>query len=385
VLKDIKDYYSTFELADPKLIALPEDNSLAIEQLAISDGYSCNACRYLTIARDNIVRHWREAEHGIAEERWTEVRLQTWMGGRNHARYWIVRDDCDSKEPADTANAADTGGQSAMDQIIAASQAWLKEEDAMRLRKGDLEEDIDRDSQWVKRLRWVRHFGSRDLLSIHDAATWVRARSITGSRAGQADEQAIREQVLLGRLGQSFDREVDRCCWRLDSVPTETLQWLASITVTSPNGVPFGRKGKEASMTKYRSVGHRYLSFCWRSYRLGREEAFQRWAIQFTDEQWSLLHDVGEEIEGDAFPSSRDSGFCSGRNIDTDDEEEDEDEEVGECEEEIDDGGISSPVHNALDRAIFRFIVSSIKTEVGGNAYTNPLLCFCAALSTIQK
>jgi hypothetical protein len=80
-----------------------------------------------------------------------------------------------------------------MEEIIAASQARLKEEDAMRLRKGDLEEDINRDSPWVKRLCWVRHFGSRDLLSIHDAATWVRAKEITGSRAGQADEQAIRE------------------------------------------------------------------------------------------------------------------------------------------------------------------------------------------------
>ncbi|KAK2684833.1 hypothetical protein QWA68_016741 [Fusarium oxysporum] len=312
---------------------------------------------------------------------WEEVMLQTWMGGR-YARYWIVRDDSNTGVTSDS---ADVMRRSAMEEIIASSEARLKEEDAMRLRKGDLEEDIGRDSPWVKRLRWVQHFGSRDLLSVHDAATWVRARAVTGSRAGQGDEQAIREQVLLGRLGQSFDREVDRCCWRLDSVPTESLQWLASITATSPSGVPFGRKGKEASMTKYRSVGHRYLSFCWRSYRIGREEAFRRWAVQFTDEQWSLLHDVDEELEGDAFPSSRDSGFCSGRNVDTDDEEEDEDEEVGECEEEIDDGGISSPVHNALDRAIFRFIVSLIKTEVGGNAYTNSLLCFCAALGIRQR
>jgi hypothetical protein len=59
LLKDIKDYYSTLELADPKLAATPEDNSQAIEQLTISKGYSCNACRYLTIAQDNAVRHWR--------------------------------------------------------------------------------------------------------------------------------------------------------------------------------------------------------------------------------------------------------------------------------------------------------------------------------------
>ncbi|KAG4282255.1 hypothetical protein FPRO04_13331 [Fusarium proliferatum] len=185
VLRDIKDYFGTLELADPKFIAVPEDNSPVIEHLAISDGYSCCACRYLTIARDNVVRHWRKAGHGMLEERWIKVRLQTWMGGRNHARYWIVRDDSDSNDPADTANAADARGQSAMDKIIAVSQAQLKEEDAERLRKGDLEEDIDRDSSWVKRLRWVRHFGSRDLLSIHDAATWVRGRAMTGNRARQ--------------------------------------------------------------------------------------------------------------------------------------------------------------------------------------------------------
>jgi hypothetical protein len=179
-LKDIKNYYGTLELADPKLAAIPEDNSQAIEQLAISDGYSCCACRYLTTARDNIVRHWREAGHGAAEERWTKVRLQTWMGGRNHARYWIVRDDSDSDGPFDTANAADARSQSAIDEVIAAIQARLKEEDAARLRKGDLKEDIDCDSPWVKRVGWVRHFGSRDLISIHNAAEWLQARAAMG-------------------------------------------------------------------------------------------------------------------------------------------------------------------------------------------------------------
>ena len=93
-----------------------------------------------------------------------------------------------------------------------------------------MKEDIDCDSPWVKRLGWVRHFGSRDLISIHDAAQWLWARAATGRWAqNQEDEEAARERLLLSRLGQSFDREVDRCCWRLDSVPTETLQWLGSI------------------------------------------------------------------------------------------------------------------------------------------------------------
>ncbi|KAK7583650.1 hypothetical protein V3481_012931 [Fusarium oxysporum f. sp. vasinfectum] len=386
VLKDIKDYFSTVELADPKLIAVPEDNSPAVEQLAVSDGYSCNACRYLTVARDNIVRHWREAGHGATEERWTQVRLQTWIGARNHTRYWIVRDDSDIDGPADTANAADARSQSAMDELIAASQARLKEEDAARLRKGDLKEDIDRDSPWVKRLGWVRHFGSRDLISIHDAAQWLRARAATGRWAqNQEDEEAARERLLLSRLGQSFDREVDRCCWRLDSVPTETLQWLGSITSMTPSGVPFGRKGKEESMSQYKSVGHRYLSFCWKAYRIGRKEAFQCWAVRFTDEQWSLLHDVAEELESDRVPSSHDSGFSSGRERQAKDKDEDGDGDEYQDDDDSDEGeqrdeGMTSPLQDALDRAVFRFIVASIKTHVGGNTYTNSLLCFCAAL-----
>jgi hypothetical protein len=84
------------------------------------------------------------------------VRLQTWIGGK-HARYWIVRDDSDSNGPSDIADTADTTSRSAMDELIAISQARLEEEDAVRLRKGDLKEEIDRDSPWVKRLGWVRH------------------------------------------------------------------------------------------------------------------------------------------------------------------------------------------------------------------------------------
>jgi hypothetical protein len=115
------------------------------------------------------------------------------MGGRNQARYWIVRDDSDSNGPSETANVADAIHWSAMDEVIAAGQARLKEQDAARLRKGDLKEDIDRDSPWVKRLGWVRHFGSRDLISVHDAAEWLRARAATGRWAGkQEDEEATR-------------------------------------------------------------------------------------------------------------------------------------------------------------------------------------------------
>ncbi|OBS16938.1 hypothetical protein FPOA_12490 [Fusarium poae] len=143
-------------------------------------------------------------------------------------------------------------------------------------------------------------------------------------------------------------------------------------------------------MSQYRSVGHRYLSFCWKAHRIGRKEAFERWAVRFTDEQWSLLDDLTEELEADWVLSSYDSGFHSGRETEGKKKDQDKDEDGDGDEYQDDDSsddeeerggeGITSPRQDALDRAVFRFIVASIKTHVGGNTYTNSLLCFCAAL-----
>lgn len=110
VLKDIKNYYGSMELADPKFAASSEDNSLAIELLTISDGFSCPTCRYLIVAQDNTVRHWREAGYGDAEVRWAKVKLQTWMRGRKNARYWTIR-DCNNVNDTSTG----TTRQSAME------------------------------------------------------------------------------------------------------------------------------------------------------------------------------------------------------------------------------------------------------------------------------
>ncbi|KAJ0360120.1 hypothetical protein COL26b_014168 [Colletotrichum chrysophilum] len=281
-----------------------------------------------------------------------------------YARYWIVR----SNEAEAWPDSANNSEKDAMELMVAQCTAELDAEDAERLRRGDLKEDMDRDSSWVKRVRWVNHFGSRDLLDIFKAAEWIRAKSTTAGRGREQDEDGAQERLILLRLGESFDREVERCSWRLDSVPTETLQWLASIVSTTPSGMPFGLKGKEASMAKYRTVGHRYLGFCWRAHHIGRDEALERWAIRFTDEQWSLLCDVADELERSSIASSHNHS-CN-----------DQDSEDGADDDAGDEGMYSRKDNDTLDRAVFLFMVASIKTQVGGHIYSNSLLCFCAAL-----
>lgn len=97
------------------------------------------------------------------------------------------------------------------------------------------------------------------------------------------------------------------------------------------------------------------------------------------DEQWSLLRDIAEELEGITFPSSHDSSFCSSREkeAESDDEADSDDDNNKEVTE---DEGIVAPMHSTLNRAVFLFIVASIKVHVGGNIYINSLLSFCAIL-----
>ncbi|KAL6405863.1 hypothetical protein AUP68_11003 [Ilyonectria robusta] len=172
VLREIIDYFQSMELNDPVHATLPEDGSAPVALLKVRHGFSCTQCRYLTVARDNITRHGREARDkhgqsarggcsGAVERRgnrqYTDVQLQSWQqGGR--ARYWIINDGNANAEGSTFTQeaAANPGrGESAMQRMIAKYVETFSKDDAGRLRKGDIEEGLDRDSPWVKRLRWL--------------------------------------------------------------------------------------------------------------------------------------------------------------------------------------------------------------------------------------
>lgn len=384
-LADIVRYYSDMELDNPMTGRLPDDGLAPVEELPIVRGYSCRACRFHTISPKVAEQHWRTAGHASQGGRtpqaskYVAAQLQTWLGGK-YARYWAVRtSDADHGERPVV--------DSVLESMITECEAEQKVEDDSRRRKGDAKEGLDRDDAWVSYMGWVRHFGSRDKLAIFDAAEWVRARAVK-KQAVQGPEQE-REEAALVRLGQSFDREIERYCARLDCVPVETLQRLASVSPTMLQGKPFGRKGREDSMVKYRSVGHRYLGFCYRAYKLGREEALEQLGISFTAEQWGLFGDIMHELGEGGSDDTQDSGFFSGSsarsNSDSDSDDADDDDDANDDEEaEAADGNGSgtrfASADEALDGAVYRFLISSIRQNIGGKVYANPLLCFCAAL-----
>lgn len=374
ILRSIKDYYSSASLSDPQYAELPADGTKANPSLKVLHGYSCSQCSFRTIARDNITRHYKAAGHGDATgNRWNRVKLQSWQQ-RRYARYWIVRDDSDEGECEELAS-ADQGNS----KLIKMSQTFDESRAVMIaaiLQEGDNKQGVEHDSSWVKLLELVPHFESRDKMVIFMAAQWYRAKE-AAPKWEAVSEEAARELRQLRRVAESFDREVDRCSWRLDSVATETRHRLASIDPQLSAKLPFSRKAEETSMAKYRSVGQRYLGFCWRAYQLGREEANTQYAVRFSDEQWSLLQDIVHELnEAEGIQDSSFNGSSNGNDgYRYQDEDEDEDEdEAGSMVPK----GIAT---EAIDRTVFLFVVASIKDCVWGDLYTSPLLCFCAALA----
>ncbi len=201
LLADIKHSFGAMELSDPACGRLPADGSAPVESMPVLRGYSCRQCRFLTTSRKGVQQHWQRARHDQAGgQRFDSVRLQTWLGGK-FARYWTVGGD-------DKGEQKRVVGESALERMIAECSAELETEDGMRLRKGDAEEGLDRDSAWVKRTGWAPHFGTRDLLAVLEAVEWVRATKAKEQQRRGMDEAAAREQAQLVRLGQSCDDEV---------------------------------------------------------------------------------------------------------------------------------------------------------------------------------
>jgi hypothetical protein len=396
VLRQIIDTCEAQPLQDVQDIDLPRDGRRPIPELPVRRGFCCRKCRYLTLSQKNIQIHWRNARHEYSKEsqRYEDIYLQSWKAGR-YARYWVVSLTGNTGlEVSQVARQDNTGrgeaGNKPTTQLDLRIEDWVRvldTRDTERLRRGDREENINRDSTWVKEMKWTQHFGDRDLITISEATDWPGSKASSGTynKAQQykdKDSAEEQERQVLRTICNGFGREIERCRIRIGCVPKETLQKLQSIRPEQSAGVPFGQAGLDLSIHKYSIIGQRYLCFCVRAYRLGREKAFLTLGATFTDEQWSTLanvifaaENVYTEIARRAgLLNTQDSGYQEGSNSedDSDDNSSEEGETYGGCDAVID--------TDQLDRAIFLFIVASVKVRVGGHTYGNSLLSFCAAM-----
>jgi hypothetical protein len=371
----------TLALQDPHTVNLPPDGAPPIPQLAVQAGYRCLDCVYRTVNRKNMYKHGRQARHGRVGRGWAEAALQTFSQGR-YTRYWVVegpsggrptgsldrpaarRDEDGAATTTTTTTAAAAAAAAAADDDDdndddGDDDTWariLDQHDATAAREREARRQVvenatrpEQESTWVREMGWARHLAGKDPGALYRASlmpTAARARAGRQDRAAPAQEQEDR----LHRIGASFERVMGRCVRRLDRVPHETLRWINSFDPAKPAAEPFRVKEREASMRRYKGWWKRYLCYCVRAGRLGREAARQEQGVRFNEGQWAVLVEVIKQVD-----------------------DPDQTTEPVEPDE-------WKAWAARLDEAVFRFCVGSLKQKVAFQVYVNPLLHFAAVL-----
>ncbi|KAH7113461.1 hypothetical protein B0J13DRAFT_681771 [Dactylonectria estremocensis] len=364
-------------LNDPHTAELPGDHSLPIEGLPLLRGFRCTEpqCRFLTINKNNMLAHPAGADHelrkGDGRARWEPVILQSFCRGR-YARYWIV-DDSNSSESSDSSSSStaastpqsqltqkghSTSG-SAVLQMVQGCEAEIKREadERRRLAEDEAVKAIDRESRWVGFMKWSAHLPKKARPML------LKAGQPPVSKAAEArlwSEEEAKANRRLRQLSASFTRVMTRCRKRLDRVPDDTLEWLASVDPAKPNGKPFGDKQERETMDRYCLCFERYLCYCVRVWALGRKKAKREHKARFTGAQWDALGEVVRRLDVVAAAAERDGEKMAEKGA-----EEEEEEDLDRKE---------------LDKAVFDFCICSLKQKLGRKSYDNPLLHFTAVL-----
>ncbi|KAJ0124103.1 Uncharacterized protein HZ326_31482, partial [Fusarium oxysporum f. sp. albedinis] len=388
-------------LRDPtdKDIELPADGGPPIPGLETYAGFSCKSCRYLTRDRSNRDRHQILSKHheegddnedneGKRDARWRNwepVMLQT-LCRAPHVRYWIVetvRTRCGSRWSSRSSRSSSREGSGGVDagllKLIRSCEKELGKAAAERRRKVEAPGGVDQESRWVQFMKWAAHLQGKDKLALHRAGMSPIPKT---SELKLWKQEARDANARLRALAESFCRELARGLERLDRVPDETLKWLGSIDATKPVTKPFGHKQEAATMERYSADWERYLCYCARVWPLGRDKAREEHGIRFTDEQWGHLADVIRQLDIVADYNKRREEDQRQRRRQPQQQQNQKSSSDREAEADSDtdfDSDIKSDVA-ALDQAVCRFCISSIKQKLGRKQYRNPLLHFTAVL-----
>ncbi|SLM36305.1 recq family helicase [Lasallia pustulata] len=300
-----------------------------------------------------MMNHWNERNtlhsfdgnanpDSTPDARWERVRLQSFSHG-NRARYWVVRDGAEESEEEHGSRI--TRVDKDWEQMLKEHLGKLDQKEEERRGTVDNPTGAENVSIWVRELGWAQHLGEKNVMDLAQASMMPVS---AGARSAVRDRARREREQRLAKLGDSFDRVIERCSRRLELVPHETLRWLNSVDPNKPAGDPFRVKERTDTTYRYKQWWKRYLCYSVRVFRLGRVEADTKHGVRFDDRQWALLERIEAHVE------------------------EDIDEQVDAEERER--------KETEMDREVFAYCISSLKQKVAFKVYVNPLLHFAAVL-----
>ena len=354
-LKAMVQYGQSLPPASPE-VQLPPHGSRRRPGLGPPvDGFSCGGCGYLTINRNNIIHHCSRTRHAGPTARWTGVKLQTWSPG-NQARYWIVMDsgvDTDGIHSATLAEEAPEG----LEELVRTYEAELAHDEAEYQQTVQNPQAAENVAPFIQHTGFAEHLAGKKLPALRDTSLMPRRRQSEREWPRIDPEERAREDSLT-HLVASVERVLARCCRRLKSVPHEVLEWLHSVDPAKPDqgNRPFKTKDEVATMERYRLWAKRYLCYCVRAARLGRQRAQEQHGIQFDERQWGYLRQIVERL---------------GERL----------REQGQPSRSVE---LEEPDDPQLDRDVFEFWIASVWQKVAFRVFINPLLHFCAVLGVAE-
>ncbi|KXJ84800.1 hypothetical protein Micbo1qcDRAFT_181347 [Microdochium bolleyi] len=339
----------------------------------------CVSCRVGIRPNDGIRLHfWRthrlkgEAIRQIVDYSYAAEPIanpHTTLSLGSHARYWVVEQR--TRGTTGSGTTTETSSRHVLLERVARYEESLAAELEETRRTADSRQGADFESTWVREMGWARNLAGSDL-SEHFLAS--RNALTATERAKLRAEADITEHERLLRLGASFERLVARGIKRTGQVPKEVLRYLASVDADRPAAAPFRSENGQDTEDRYQAYWKRYLYYCVRAGRLGRDEATKKFRIRFNDAQWAELEEIirrldssdnsDRENEGDG-TSPASSTYVGSEELAT------PGYEAGEGEDAAED---------PIDRVVMAFCVESLQQKVAVYLFHNPLLHFTAVL-----
>ncbi|KAH7016349.1 regulator of chromosome condensation 1/beta-lactamase-inhibitor protein II [Microdochium trichocladiopsis] len=168
-------------------------------------------------------QHWSTEQAGQqghdGPSSWEDVALQSFSSARQLTRYWVVdapipHQDRLEKAPKPVPAVEPGPGpkwEADIEADLVAYEAQIATEDAERARKVDYEPGVDFESPWVRQMGWAAHLAGKDMAELRRAAQpGLSTKELAKLSQAVRKEREASESALV-RLGQSFDREIDRC------------------------------------------------------------------------------------------------------------------------------------------------------------------------------
>ncbi len=252
-----------FDTALPATTGTPKDGESPVKNLPVYDGFSCIKCKFRSKSRDEVVRHFRVAQHltGATGQKYLPVQLQCWNASQpQHGQWVVLSKDTKSNTTQSTYHELLRQAQEVIDVTDREGLAQIRTDDC------------------GTRNALAAEFGWDNLFMGKSRPMVAAAVSSTGQCAKIA--------------AKAFDRIWVQLVRRVYGTPVPQRLLLQSVEAGTPSGKKFSLPSSKKGRKDYPRAGQQFASFCFYVANKGKDAATKELSVRATDEQDAILQRI---------------------------------------------------------------------------------------------